>query len=408
MKRSLLTLLAMAFCLSACAPADSAPQSEVPARATAETAGTVEENETTISPVEGALRNMKDCENTGKALYRWQVEAQPDGSPELGKLVEVGYATAQQRVVQDTGIPTYRLRSCYARGNTAYYVESAKDSLTLHIVDLTDGTEKTMPVVEDYSTGFLDDRYLYLFVASPTGYSTMQRVDPETGTDEMIPLPGQALEICDGADGRFLITRLIGQVSLSGLEDAEQRSAALQTAAVEYAWWDPVDGSVEPLFQEPYTGELSESGWPQERVYLGRADGKFYFYRAEQAETGRINCRVERCAPDGSGTETVLALEDGQGQPFVYKAGGEIQWLVRGIGSTAIEVYQTADSSTRRVETPSGNNVALPRALTDDGRVLMFGPDSNGPEKPTYRLVRQEDYLAGNFTGTDVGPLGEE
>ena len=103
-KISLPVLLSLAFCLSACAPAASAPQGEAPARATAEAATA----ETAL--VQGTLCNIEDCENTGKALYQWQVEAQADGTT-LGNLVELDYATARQRRVLDTGMPSYRLGS---------------------------------------------------------------------------------------------------------------------------------------------------------------------------------------------------------------------------------------------------------------------------------------------------------
>ena len=397
-------LLSLAFCLSACAPAASAPQSEAPAQATAEAATAQATAETAL--VQGTLCNIEDCENTGKALYQWQVEAQADGTT-LGNLVELDYATAQQRRVLDTGMPSYRLGSCFARGNTIYYTTFEEDGRTLHSIDRASGTEKTMPVVDGYGVGFIDDRALYLFVQRSWGYASMQRVDLETGTAQTIPMPAQTIRVCDGAEGRFLITRLIGEVSLSSLQDEEQRAAALQTATAEYAWWDPDDGSVEPLFQEPYTGELAQSGWPRERVYLGKADGMFYFYRAEWTETTQENCRVERCAPDGSGAETVLTMEDGQGLPGVLRSEGEIRWLVQGSGNGVV-VYQPADGSTRHVENPSGGDTPWPLALTDDGRLLLYNFYAAHPEDSIYCLVRQEDYLASNFTGTNVAPVTKE
>lgn len=402
MKNALFALLALAFGLTACAPAAIAPQSEAPVVATAEAAATEESADSPM--VQGTLCNIEDCENTGKALYQWQAKAQPDGAPTLGNLVEVDYTTARQRQVLDTGIPTYRLGNCFARGDRIYYTTFEEDGRTLHIIDRTDGTEKTMPVVDGYGVGFLDDRALYLFVQTSVGYTAMQRVDLETCTAETVQLPAQTIRVCDGADGRFLITRLIGAVSLSSLQDEEQRAAALQTATEEYAWWDPDDGSVEPLFQEPYTGELAESGWPQERAYLGKADGKFYFYRAEWTETSQENCRVERCAPDGSGVETVLTMEDGQGLPGVLRAEGEIRWLIQGSGNGLV-VYQPADGSTRHVENASSGDTPWPLALTDDGRLLLYSFYAAHPEDSIYCLVSQEDYLAGNFTGTDVVPV---
>ena len=56
MKRSLLTLLALAFCLSACAPTDSAPQSEAPAAVTTETAPAEESGQTAAAASAGNIR----------------------------------------------------------------------------------------------------------------------------------------------------------------------------------------------------------------------------------------------------------------------------------------------------------------------------------------------------------------
>ena len=147
--------------------------------------------------MQGTLCNIEDCENTGKALYQWQVEAQADGTT-LGNLVELDYATARQRRVLDTGMPSYRLGSCFARGNTIYYTTFEEDGRTLHSIDRASGTEKTMPVVDGYGVGFIDDRALYLFVQRSWGYASMQRVDLETGTAQTIPMPAQTIRVCDG------------------------------------------------------------------------------------------------------------------------------------------------------------------------------------------------------------------
>lgn len=402
MKRTLFALLALAACLSACTPAASQPAGEVPA-ATVESAPVAEgagKEPSASVIVTGTLCSMEDSANTGKALYVWCAAVQSDNAPALGELVEIDYAAATQRRLLDTGIPSHKLGNCFARGNKLYYTVFEDKGRTLHTMDLATGDEQTMPV-EEYSVGFVDDRALYLFMTDRDVYTAMQWVDPATGTEEIIRLPAQTIRICDAAEGRFLITRLLGSVPLFALQDEEQRAAALQTATAEYAWWNPADGSLEPLFREPYYGTMSETGRMQERVYLGKAGGQFYFYRADQTETSYTNCRVERCAPDGSGAETVLVMADGQGLPGVYRQDGEIRWLIQATES-GMAVYRTGEDTVRQVVGPAGSDMIWPRALTDDGRVLMADPDSSDGKTLSYRLVRQEDYLAGNFTGTDV------
>lgn len=401
MKKSLVVLLSLALGLTACTPAASQPISEAPA-ATAETAPA---EETAESPAAiGTLRNIDDANNTGKALYLEAVQSNGGNYLDKSTILEIDYATAQQRFFSAIQEPSYQLEKCFVQGDTLYYTtKDNNDAMALHRYSLADGTQTATPLDQYFFTLYLDENSLYLFAMGYNEYAGMQRLNLQTGATEAFTLPGQTIEVCDGADGRFLIRRLLSEVPLSSLQGEEQRDAALQNATSEYDWWNPLDGSLEPFLQEPYYGEQAETGSLQYRWYLGRTKDKLYFYLADQKGSSYVHCRVERCGLDGSNPETIMTLADGQGQPGVYKKGGEIYWLIQDTGS-GVKVYQTGDGTTRQVENPERTPWIWPRALTDDGRVLLGKPDADGQKALQYCLVTEENYLAGHFTGTDVVP----
>lgn len=408
-KTGLLTLLTLAICLSACTPAAPEPTGEAPVTATAETA-TAETTATAMTV--GTLRSLEDGNDTGKALYvRW-VETQAEHyGDQRATFLEIDYTTARQRVLSEIQVPDYQLQQCFVQGDTFFYTTiDEKEAMALHSYSLTDGTQQSLPLAKNFLTGYMDETYLYLFPIGYNEYTVMQQLDPRTGTIREVSLPGETINICDGADGRFLIERLISEVPVYSLPDEEQRNAALQNASVEYAWWNPADGSVEPVLREPYFGDMAETGLPQYSWYLGRVGDTLYFYRADETGENYQNCRVERCGPNGSNTERILSMKDGEGFPAAFKQNGEIRWLVYNAGDEQF-IYCLADETQYEVPTQTAEEIINLRALTDDGRVLLVKSDRSLEREATYCLVPEMDYLAGNFTGTDVTPVesnGEE
>ena len=397
MKRVLFSLLALAFCLSACGAA-TVPESEAPAAVTEETASTVESAEATA--IVGTLRRMDDCDNTGTVRYLQGVEGNGGNYADKGYIQQIDYTTAQQRRLFDTGKPAAFFQNCFVQGDTLHYILRSEKSQILYSRNLVSGDTRTVPLGDAYYIGYLDDRYLYLFPAGYNEYTVMRRLDPATGEVEETNLPAQTTDICDADGSRFLITRLHSDLPMSSLQGEEQRTAALQNATVEYAWWDPADGSVETVLEEPYYGDREETGLEQVRTYLGKADGKLYFFRASLQGAGYANGRIECCALDGSGAQTVFAAQEGA-NPLKQK--GEIQWFVHSTGKTQI-IYRLADSTQYEVPAKTEEELIDPVALTDDGRVLLAKFDRSLEKGITYCLVSEMDYLAGNFTGTDVTP----
>lgn len=300
MKKTLFTLLALAVSLSACTPAASGPAGET--STAEETAETAVEESTEIQAdtfqVTGVLRDVSDATLQEDTLY----DIQYGDSPEDTTFVAVDFQTGQLTPIcrlEDWG-ESYM--GWLVKGDTFYYLIYDKEgNAILHSRTLTDGseTEWRLAVGREYPA-YVDDQYLYFL---QTGYkATMKRADLTTGVLEDLPLPALTTNLQDVEDGRFLITRTLTPVpvNISPQGDSDQYEALMQNAEIEYSWWDPATGAVDKVLREPYYGEKDAQGNWVNRIYLGKAEGKLYFYRASTTQTGMQESRVECCNLDGS------------------------------------------------------------------------------------------------------------
>lgn len=397
MKRTLLPLLTAAFCLTACAPAAPASTSELPATtentATAESAA---QTQVDTFSVAGTLREVEDAALQENALYTLQF----GDTPEDTTFVKVDLQAAQQTPLcklEDWGASYV---GWLVKGDTFYYMIYDEDgNALLHGRSLTDGSETvwTLAVDRQYPA-YLDDQYLYFTRADYT--AGMKRVDLTTGVLEDLPLPAQTTQFMDVDGSRFLIARLLTPVPMNvSPEETEQYDALMQNTEIEYCWWDPATGALEKVLREPYYGEEDAQGNRIGRLYLGKAEGKLYFYRVASLETGLENGRVERCGMDGSGVETVFALVDERGAPSVLKLDGEIHWLLHR-SRDVLTVYLPDHGQAQQVPAPAGDTPPWPERSLPDGRLLL--PQQ---EDGSYQVVSEADYLAGNFTGTTIPAL---
>lgn len=397
MKRILLPLLTAAFCLTACAPAAPASVSEL--SATAETTATAEsaaQTQVDTFSVAGTLREVEDAALQENVLYTLQF----GDTPEDTTFVKVDLQAAQQTPLcklEDWGTSYV---GWLVKGDTFYYMIYDEDgNALLHGRSLTDGSETvwTLAVDRQYPA-YLDDQYLYFTRADYT--AGMKRVDLTTGVLEDLPLPAQTTQFMDVDGSRFLIARLLTPVPMNvSPEETEQYDALMQNTEIEYCWWDPATGALEKVLREPYYGEEDDQGRRIARNYLGKAAGKLYFYRATSLGTGLENGRVERCRMDGSGVETVLALVDERGAPSVLKQAGEIRWFWQSTPN-GLMVYLPATGQQQELTMQGGNHVPWPDRGLPDGKVL-----SSQQEDGSYLVMAEEDYLAGNFTGTTIPAL---
>ena len=398
MKKSLFALLVLAGCLSACTPAEPGPAGETSAvEETAETATEeAEETQTGTFQVTGALRDVSDATLQEDTLY----DIQYGDSPEDTTFVTVDFQTGRVTPIcrlEDWG-ESYM--GWLVKGNTFYYLIYDKEgNAILHSRALTDGseTEWRLAVGWEYPA-YLDDQYLYFL---QTEYKAMmKRADLTTGALEDLPLPALTASLQDVEGGRFLITRVLTPVpvNVSPQGDNDQYEALMQNAEIEYSWWDPATGVVEKVLREPYYGEKDAQGNWVTRIYLGKAEGKLYFYRASATQTGMQESRVECCNLDGSQVETAFSLPAGAGAPSVLKKEGQLHWLLQP-ASSGLTVYVVATGETLAVGSPAGRSGFWPDRCLPGDQLLLSRQDGS------YRVVTETEYLAGVFTGTTIPAL---
>ena len=396
MKKSLLILLALAFCLSACAPAASEPAGEAPVTATAEAAPA---EETAKVAIAGTLRNLR-AKDPADGYYQLDAVQQPDKSYH-SVLSEVDFATARKIQLCDMG-SIEQLGAYFAWGeNVCYETWSSSSETVFHIYTPSDGSERTISLSNELYPCFADDQYVY-FSRYNGPFLSLERMDLNTGDMQPIETPNLISAAYDTDGKRLLVTRLISEIPLETLwDDNEQYQAALQNTTIQYAWWDLATGALETVLEEPCNGEKDENGNDIIRLYLGLNEDSLFFCRSVDTEQGSTQNRVERCALDGSGNEVFLDLPDDFGTPGTVNCGDSIRWFVT-TGEQGILVYDAATGQSQEVT--GGAEIPWPLLLTEDGQVLNSLMAKEGESDVHYRLIPEADYLAGNFTGTDVVP----
>lgn len=401
MKKSLFALMTLAFCLTACTPAESTiPESDT-TPASAEAAMTEEpaETQTGTFQVAGELRDVSDTTLQENTLY----DVQYGDSPEDTTFVAVDFQTGQLTPICQLEDWGESFMGWLVKGEVFYYLIYDKEgNAILHSRVLTDGseTEWRLAVGKEYPA-FVDDQYLYFVQTDYTGYNAMmKRVNLTTGELEDLPLPALTASFQDVEGSQFLITRVLTPmlVNASPQGDNDQYEALMQNAEIEYSWWDPATGTVDKVLQEPYYGEKDAQGNWVTRIYLGKAEGKLYFYRASIAQTGMQGSRVERCNLDGSQVETVFSLPEGAGAPSGLKKEGQLHWLLQPT-SSGLTVYVVATGETLVVGSPAGMGGFCPDRCLPGNQLLLSQKDGS------YRVVTETDYLAGVFTGTTIPAL---
>lgn len=393
MKRSLAILLALSLCLSACAPAATETAGEAPAAATAEAAPAAEAS--APAAIVGRLRSFSASLNIGDACYQMETRQEPDGSYH-GIVTRLNYTDAEQTEVCDMGTVEQLGGYFLWQDKICYVTWPSRQEAVVHLRSLADGTEETFSLETEFYPNYLDDQYLYFCRYDP--FLQLERMDLATGEVQSLEIPSMTSAICDIDGQRLLISRLISDLPLETLwDDSEQYDAALQNATVQYAWWDPASGTVETVLEEPAKGERDENGNDITRIYIGRDEGTLFFYRTVDTEGTTTANHIERCAFDGSGSEVFFDPGEDIVSPGAVNVDGEIRWLLLSKRDSLL-VFDLAAG--QQYTLPS--DAPWPMELTSDGRVLISVQPKDSESQFRYRLVDQQDYLAGNFNGTDV------
>lgn len=392
MKRALFALLAMAVCLTACAPA-TAPESET-AAAVEETTETAQEEEPaaeTSFPV-GRLRGNGHLNETDSAWYRIGSEGMADGTIRA-HLLKLDYAAAREEVLYTWEEPVQQVGGVIVQGSTVCVVVDQ----VLYRIPVDGGEPETLPLAESFSAVAADEysAYNFSFVTEENTYRG-KRLDLTTGQITDLDLPALTWEIWPVGEDRFLLNRLHTEVPLPDREnEGEAFAAILQNAVCEYDWYDPATGELEKILEEPYYGAEQPDGTKRMHRFLGLRDGRLYFsWTVPDEDSALLDAGVESCTLQGQDWQPLAGLTQvPEWNSVLYQPDGQLRWIV-GNGDTDAQVF---DLETGTFHESVDLASARPDTFLVDGRVLLQTgyEDAQGNYHTTHALAVEQDYLSG-------------
>lgn len=397
MKRALFSLLALAFCLSACTPAASpTPESEAAsvAEETTETAQEETNAAQTAFPV-GSLRGNGHLNETDSAWYRIGSEGMADGTIRA-HLLKLDYATAREEVLYTWEEPVLQVGGVIVQGGTVCVVVDQ----VLYRIPVDGGEPETLPLAEFFPAVAADEysAYNFSFVTEENTYRG-KRLDLTTGQITDLDLPALTWEIWPVGEDRFLLSRLHTEVPLPDRgNESEAFAAILQNAVCEYDWYDPATGELEKILEEPYYGAEQPDGTKRMHRFLGLRDGRLYFSWTVPGEDGTaLDAGAESCTLQGQDWQAVPGWPQGQEALYSRLQNNRLRWAV-GTGGwnfdletgTAYTVEERADTSFL--------------AFAGDDRVLVqvFNTDDQGNYQVSYALADARAYLNGTAELTPI------
>lgn len=406
MKKSLLVLLALALCLSACGPADS--KTEETFNSTVENLQTPETGaEQTALPPVGTLTMNLGAREDDTGYYDTATWKNPDTGETRWVLYRLDYPTGRQKILYDFGSydsgevsvsdPFVQKDAVYVEGNNSLYCL------------LLDGGEMAiLPLDQTVGSSFSDENAGYRLASNlyeNNTQPTVQRVDLQTGAVTQWKLPAMYITGVYGcSQDRVLVGRLITDQPLPSPEEEELFDVVMKAGTLEYDWLDITTGELETVLTCPYAGHPDENGQTRYWDYLGMTADSLYFRQTVTDAQGKLQAAtIDRCALDGSGMETILQPETSN-NPYPVNRGARLAWLLDYDYSGPATIYDVEQGKTYENISIRASDSGWPLILTNDGRVLVN--DRYDGARPIYALINPEDYLAGSrdwtlFTETE-------
>lgn len=397
MKRALFSLLALAFCLSACTPAASpTPESEAAAVAEETTETAQEETNATQTTALSAesLRGDGYLGESDTAWYQMEHELQADGTFKI-QVVKLDYATAQKSVLCTIEEPATQVGDAMLRGDTVYaFVDQI-----MYKIPANGGEAQAVPLEQKFYPTAADEVNAYNFTYDSASNNFVGlRLDLATGQITDLQMPAQTWEVWAVGEDRFLLCRLLTETPLPNAEEAEMYAAAIQNAVCEYDWYDPATGELEKILEEPYYGAEQPDGTKRMHRFLGLRDGRLYFSWTVPGEDGTaLDAGAESCTLQGQDWQAVPGWPQGQEALYSRLQNNRLRWAV-GTGGwnfdletgTAYTVEERADTSFL--------------AFAGDDRVLVqvFNTDDQGNYQVSYALADAQAYLNGTAELTPI------
>ena len=398
MKRSLLTLLALAFCLSACAPATSAPQSEAPAAVTTETAPAEESGQTAAAASAGNIRGNGDLQQDGALRYSIGYTDPSEGEQKFRVLV-LDCDTGKQTSLYTLEEPAQTVSKPFVVNGTVYVFADK----TMYEIPAAGGEARKVDLSAFFYPTSMDDTAGYSFSYDDSVNNfRCTRLDLQTGELSQVNLPAQTQEIWALNEPRIFLCRLVTEVPLPSVEEEEIYAAAMQNAICEYGWYDLATGDFQKVAEEPYYGAEQSDGTKRRREFKGLAGGRLYFvWRMVDEESVTRSAGIESCALDGTDWQSATDLPAGSDAVWTLEQNDALRWIVG--GSSNLWVYDVADGQTY-TDCAVSQTDGWVYALTGNDRVLFsLDPDLYGDQYPGgYAMEDMDDFLAGR---TDWMPL---
>lgn len=402
MKKPLGILLALCFCLTACAPA-AAPETETTAPNNTATGEAAPASGSAEVPA-GALRDSSTMGDTEAARYTLATSVQeftPGTTYDL-QVLRLDYATARQdclyQVEMTVGADgTVPGSSLLVQKDRLYLFVGT----TMYKIPLEGGEAETMPLEREISPNAADDTSVYDFAYDAHNHYSGLRMDLATGQCAELQLPQQTWDIWAVGEPRFLLCRLLTDTPLPDPQEGDAYDAALQNATCEYDWYDPATGELEKLMTEPYYGVEQSDGSQRQHRFLGAGGGRLYFNWYGQADGQIADGGVESCDMTGADWQPLTAIPEGEDGGQMGMQNGTLRWISSYLGTNNCLIYDVTTGKTWE-NVPIDNN--WPVAFTGDGRLLVDNSttEESGEFHEAYGLVDLEDYLNGSGEVTPV------
>ena len=398
MKRSLLTLLTLALCLSACAPAAPAPQSEAPAAVTTETAPAEESGQTAAAASAGNIRGNGDLQQDGALRYSIGYTDPSEGEQKFRVLV-LDCDTGKQTSLYTLEEPAQTVSKPFVVNGTVYVFADQ----TMYQIPAAGGEARKVALSASFYPTSMDDTAGYSFSYDDSVNNFLcTRLDLQTGELSQVNLPAQTQEIWALNEPRIFLCRLVTEVPLPSVEEGEIYAAAMQNAICEYGWYDLATGDFQKVAEEPYYGAEQSDGTKRRREFKGLAGGRLYFvWRMVDEESVTRSAGIESCALDGTDWQPVTDLPAGSDAVWTLEQNDALRWIIS--ENDGLWVYDVADGQTY-TDGAVSQTEGWAYALTGNDRVLLsLDPDLYGDQYPGgYAMEDMDDFLAGR---TDWMPL---
>lgn len=398
MKRSLLALLVLAVCLTACTSAPEPESGGEVFHTTVENAAPAEDPATSAAPSAGGAIWGENCQaDSGRAWYTVNPVGDENGTRQV-QLLRLDYNTGKQDCLCTIDASPQQVGDPLVRNGMVYLVLDQ----TLYRISEEDGQMDTVALDRPIFPVLADDVYGYDY-AFDSGSNSIQleRLDLQTGEITLLSMPIQTLGVWAVGEPRLLICQMATDAPLPSAEQGEQYAAAIQNADCVYSWYDPTTGTTEKLLEEPYYGVEQEDGSRRRRNFLGMADGRLYFSWIVSNGEEPVDYGMESCDATGQDWQALPDAPVAGEAIWSLEQQGKVRWILGGRGSGEYWIYDLSTGQYHEMSHVTDIDY-WPCLLFRNDKVLLKFDGKNGEGMLVYGLMDGDAYLDGETDWTPV------